>query len=464
MSMTVRMTLMLAPVCAACATHDVVVGELDEIVALSAVPNHDLDLLFVIDNSESMADKQLALAQAFPRMADKLTQLDGGLPNLHIGVITSDMGTQGSAVATPGPDVPPVGAGGCSGVGQDGALQVHGVDLGGQLFISDVEDASAPGGRARNYAGDLRDVVGNLLQVGSTGCGFEQHLAALRRSFATPANAGFFRPDANLGIVILADEDDCSLLDPRLLSSDSTELGPRQSFRCFDQGVICVPGASRTPGAKHDCMPRADGTLVESIGPFVAAVEAVKPDPRRVMVTAVVGDPAPVEVVLAPPSAGELPIPALVPSCTFDGPGGPERADPAVRLAAFVDRFAGRLPGSSLGSICSADLAGPVDAIARTARRMVGDPCIDTTGLADASSDPGIQPACEVSDVRDSDSAHPIALSRCTGDAATDCYAIAPDAARCPAGDDHLRLQLRRSTPAAVDTWTHVRCQRAPAS
>lgn len=463
MSMIVRMAVMLAPVCAACATHDVVVGQLDELVALPAVPNHDLDLLFVIDDSESMADKQLALAAAFPRMADRLAQLDGGLPNLHIGVVTSDMGTQGSAVAAPGPDVPPVGAGGCSGVGRDGALQVHGVDLGGQRFLSDVEDAAAPGGRARNYAGDLRDAVAALLQVGDTGCGFEQHLAALRRSFTNPANAGFFRPDANLGIVILADEDDCSMLDPRLMSNDAPELGPRQSFRCFDQGVICVPGASRTPGDKRDCVPRADGALIESIDPFVAAVAAVKPDPRRVMVTAVVGDPAPVEVVLAAPNAGELPIPALAPSCTFDGPGGPERADPAVRLAAFVDRFAGRLAGSSLGSICSADLTGPVDAIAQTARRMVGDPCIDTTGLADASSDPGIQPACEVLDVRDSDSAHPSSLPPCTSAAATDCYAIAPDAANCPAGDDHLRLQLRRSTPAAADTWTHVRCQRASA-
>ena len=58
--------------------------------------------------------------------------------------------------------------------------------------------------------------------------------------------AAFFRPEANLAIVILADEDDCSLLDPALLGT-SAELGPLSAFRCFEHGVVCDPDAPRSP-------------------------------------------------------------------------------------------------------------------------------------------------------------------------------------------------------------------------
>ena len=437
-----------------CNTTPYVVGDLHEVAALRAVPNRDLDLLFVIDNSPSMADKQAALADSFPRMIDKLSQLEGGLPNLHIGVITSDMGTQGASGA-PGPAFGVPGAGGCSGVGDDGALQHAGDPALPAAYIVDVADPAAPGFRMRNYSGELRDEVARLVQVGEAGCGFEQHLAALRRALGNPANAGFLRSEANLAVVILADEDDCSVHDAALFGNDPA-LGPLQSFRCFEHGVICDPDAPRTPGAKHACRPRDGAPLVEPVAPLVAAVLAAKPDPRQVMVAAVAGDPAPVSVVLD--SSAGAPIATLAPSCAFAGAAGAEHADPAVRLAAFLDGFPGR---SQLTSICSADLAAPLDAIGATARRLVGDPCIDTTALADTSPAPGLQPACDVFDLRDSAMNAPAVLPPC--DAATpDCYTLAADAAACPAGDDHLRLTLRRSRPAAADTWTHVRCQRAP--
>jgi len=452
--MIARLAACAVPVLAACNTTPFVIGDLHEVVALRAVPDRDLDLLFVIDNSPSMADKQAALADGFPRMIDRLAELDGGLPNLHIGVITSDMGTQGSA-APPGPPIGTLGRGGCAGLGDDGALRHAGDPALPGGFIVDVADPASAGGRARNYTGELRDEVMRLVQVGDGGCGFEQHLAALARAFSNPANAGFVRPDANLAVVVLADEDDCSLRDPALLGSDPA-LGPLQSFRCFEHGVVCDPDAPRTPGDKRGCRPRDDSALVEPVAPLVAALRAVKPDPRQIMVAAVVGDPAPVAVALtAQPGAT---LATLAASCTFDGPAGAEHADPAIRLAAFLAGFPGR---SQLTSICSADLSAPLDAIGATAKQLVGDPCIDTTALADTSPAPGVQPACDVFDVRDSAIDQPMLLPSCDSGAA-DCYTIAPDAAACPAGDEHLRLRLRRAASVAADTWTHVRCQRAP--
>jgi hypothetical protein len=436
-----------------CASGDVVVGGLQEVAVMPALPNRDLDLLFVIDNSPSMADKQVSLAESFPRMMQKLDQLDGGRPNLHIGVITSDMGTQGSAVAAPGPALGTLGAGGCAGVGGDGALNHLGDPSLTEGYLSDVATLD---GRAQNYAGTLADEFSRLARVGAGGCGFEQHLAAMRRSLVNPANAGFLRPEANLAVVILADEDDCSALDPALFGAAGAALGPLDSFRCFEQGVVCDPDAPRTPGDKHGCKPRAATTLVESVEPFVNALLAVKLDPRQIMVAGVIGDPGAVSVVPeAAPAGGAVKLAA---SCVFDDPAGPETADPAVRLAAFLGHFPGR---SQLTSICNHDLSGPLDAIGATAKRLVGDPCIDTTALADASPDPGIQPACEVTEVRDADPDHAASLPLCATAGAADCFTLVADAAACPDSAEHLRVRVQRAGAVTPDTWTHVRCQRA---
>src|SRR5258706_6680404 len=111
-----RTLLIFVLATAACSDTAIVVGGLQEVASMRASMNRDLDILFVVDSSPSMADKQLSLAQNFPRMIDVLAQLDGGLPNLHLGVVTSDMGTNG------GPAIGQVGNGGLAGVRDDGAL------------------------------------------------------------------------------------------------------------------------------------------------------------------------------------------------------------------------------------------------------------------------------------------------------------------------------------------------------
>jgi len=444
--------LLLVPLAlGACADSAIVVGGLQEVTRMRAIQNSNLDLLFVIDDSPSMSDKQAALAAAFPRMIDVLGTIDGGLPNLHIGVVTSDMGTSASGSAAPGPAVGQLGNGGCAGRGDDGQLQVtSGMSA---AFLSDV---AGNGTRERNYTGELRDVFGRLARVGAGGCGFEQHLSAMRSALTSTANTGFLRADANLAVVFLADEDDCSARSTALFGPDSAALGPLTSFRCFAHGVTCDQSSSEI-GAKTNCVPNATSSLLDDVAPFVDALLATKRDPRMVMVAAIVGDAAPVGVELRTPPGGGPAQAALSHSCAFSSIDGPSAADPAVRLAAFLDAFPGR---ATLTSVCSGDLANPLGVIGQSAKQLIGDPCLDTTLLADSSAEPGIQPSCEVVDIRDAQPEVPTSLAPCAP-GSSDCYDLIADQVACPTSTDHLRVKIKRATAVAEDTWTHVRCQKA---
>src|SRR5687768_16868137 len=63
-----------------------------EVMDIPAVLNNKIDLLFVIDSSLSMEDEQASLRANFSRMIAVLETIRGGLPDVHIGVITPDLG------------------------------------------------------------------------------------------------------------------------------------------------------------------------------------------------------------------------------------------------------------------------------------------------------------------------------------------------------------------------------------
>jgi hypothetical protein len=93
--------------------------------------NRNIDILFMVDDSGSMRQEQESLAANFPRFIEVLESIEGGLPNIHLGVISSNVGTG------------PVGGGGDSwaGNGDNGNLLVKDgcpALSGGDLFIKDV--------------------------------------------------------------------------------------------------------------------------------------------------------------------------------------------------------------------------------------------------------------------------------------------------------------------------------------
>jgi hypothetical protein len=334
----------------------------------------DIDILFVIDDSPSMADKQANIRANFPNFINVLASIEGGLPNVHIGIVSPDLGTKGAADAAPGPSIGQVGNGGCSGNGKSGNLQFSGAgaDLQG-TFISDVD--AGGGTRMRNYTGNLASVFDKMAALGSGGCGFEQPLEAMKRALDNnPANAGFLRPNAFLAVIFLTDEDDCSFAHSSLLAAADTTLGALQSERCTRFGVRCTTGgvttdAMHTVGTKSGCGPREDSAYTTSVASYVTFLKSLKTSSAKIIVAGIQGTATPFAIELRAPPGGGTAIPALAHSCSYVGANGPEVADPPARLQFFLDQFPNR---STFTSICQPDLSGGLQLIAELLKDALG--------------------------------------------------------------------------------------------
>jgi len=440
-----------------------------EIKDLPVVVNRNIDLLFLIDDSPSMADKQANLAANFPKLLGVLDTIQGGLPNVHIGVATSDLGTKGADDPQPGPSIGTPGNGGCIGLGKNGALQLSGAAVAAGTYLSDIQQAD--GARIKNYTGNLSDVFARMAKVGAGGCGFEQHLEAVRLALdpANPANTGFVRPDALLAIVIIADEDDCSVTHSSLFAAgDTGPFGPQQSFRCTRFGVVCdqngaTPDAMNAVGPKSQCHPDTDATYLTSVSTTAAFVKGLKSDPRNVIVAALAGTTEPFAVELRAPSGTAAPIPALAHSCVYvDGDGKPELADPAIRIKSFLDQFPDR---SAFAPICQQDLSGSLQQIGELLRTAIGDPCIEGK-LSDV--DPkaaGPQYDCAVSTVLNPATESEIVMPRCTPEdgSATNapCWHLVTDPASCPRSD-HLLVKIEGEEMLPRDAHVVAKCAIDP--
>jgi len=291
--------------------------------------NRDIDILFVIDNSGSMKEEQASLKQNFRRFMNELNNIEGGLPNVHIGVISTDVGAGDY--------------GGCERDGDRGILQnaPRGTcPTPTDRYIKNV--AGSNDERIRNYpiedGKDLSDVFSCIAELGTGGCGFEQTLESMRRALngSNSENAGFLRDEAYLAIIFITDEDDCStkdgsMFDPTQNSVDD-ELGPLSSFRCFDFGVKCDPDNPRTTGQKTDCRPREDSKYMYPVQEYIDFLKGLKDDPDKVIVAGIIGNPDPVRVDLDGDNN-----PTLQPSCGDPAIG--KNADPAVRIATLLDAF-----------------------------------------------------------------------------------------------------------------------------
>lgn len=182
-----------------------------------------LDLLLMVDNSSSMADKQNALSNTVADLVAGLSNVE----DLHVGVITSSLGSHGATL--------------CEGT--------EAADDQGHLI------GKRPRGAALNlpqgfYAWTpaegtdaLRTEAQAMVQaVGQDGCGLEAQLEAVYRFLADPyppesivlepcqggaqcatpqgidqellaERAAFLRPDSAVAVVVLTDENDCSIRD-----------------------------------------------------------------------------------------------------------------------------------------------------------------------------------------------------------------------------------------------------------
>jgi hypothetical protein len=420
-------------------------GGRTEVARVPVTPNRDVDLLFVIDDSPSMLDKQANLKAAFPAFIAEVNRLEGGLPNVHIGVVTSDLGSKGSLDAAPGPGIGS-GPGSCAGEGKSGNLQTNGSTLINGSFITDV--ANGGGGRTTNYTGTLADAFAAIASVGAGGCGFEQHLEAAKRALSNnPANAGFLRSNAGLAVIVLADEDDCSMSHSTLLSSDVTMYGPLQSFRCTRFGVTCDVGGTTSDemnmlGPKSSCHSTVGSAHLTNVADYASFFSGLKPDARYITFAAIAGPSTPVIVEERVPPGGGTAINAVAHSCQYTGATGPEVGDPSVRIQELASLF----PGSTFEDVCSPSLSQQLIEVGRAVRALVGDTCLrkDIATPADCV-------------VIDQVGTNKTVIPKC-GSASTDCYTLVADPTRCST-PSHLRLEITRSSAPPANTVTVVSCK-----
>jgi len=376
----------VVPVLSACAARSLEPPELvPEPTGYGRGPvvlNRNVDLLFLVDDSSSMGASQQSLLRNFPVLMTALENMPGGLPNVHIAVVSSDMGAGDGSIA--GCDA----SGGKKGVFQytaRGACTATGLEP-GATFISNI-------GGVKNYTGNLPDVFTCMAALGETGCGFEHQFAAITRALgadgqaAPPENQGFLRPDAYLAIVMITNEDDCSapagslLFDTTSNSTLASVLGPVSNFRCNEFGHICdgAPPSRLAPGndvtatqTYANCVSAEGSGHLLTVADTVARIKALKPDPdNQIIVAGITGPEVPYAVRWKEPAVTDSgPWPTISPACSA---ADRSFADPSVRTSQFLRQFG---PNGLLLPICADDFAPALRRIADKIIDRLSKPCI----------------------------------------------------------------------------------------
>jgi hypothetical protein len=371
-----------------------------------------LDLLFMIDDSYSMAPLQMKFADAFPSVLQSfLTDPTTGRPaDLHVAVVSSSLGggawgnvNQCASGSHPGDD------GGIFQQGMGGARNglCTGLNSGETYLVTGDGDTVSP-----NFSGDIGSVFSCMALLGDQGCGFESQFESVQYALTRaqlpkglapagdPDNGGFLRADARLAIVMLTNEDDCSvppqslLLYPGVNSKlDPSGLGALQSYRCNEFGHLCddpAGGFVKVP-PPHDidmaslgitlnaCESAEDNGKTESISypaggtdptmghlvtvaSFVAFLKGLKPDPRDVFVAAIAGPPTPYLVVpYQNPAANNETDPMVQHSCLVTVGATTIYGDPSVRINQWVGNFGAN---GFFQSICAADFSPTLTSLA----------------------------------------------------------------------------------------------------
>ncbi|HKP61144.1 MAG TPA: hypothetical protein VJV78_30645 [Polyangiales bacterium] len=232
------------------------------------------DLLFVVDNSGSMRQEQAALREQFPKLIQVLvTGLKSSgerfppLRDLHLGVVSSDMGLAGIPNNFPGCNTQRHINGGDDGVLLHPGNTGPGCQAEYPPWLAYTQGKDDPQKTAANF--------GCIAALGTTGCGFEQQLEAGLKALwpknyvdadgnvyppeknpilflsttnegrfghgdvpvTQGGNGGFLRANSLVAIVIVTDEEDCSSKNTGHFLSTNDPANPLSkqgiNLRCF---------------------------------------------------------------------------------------------------------------------------------------------------------------------------------------------------------------------------------------
>jgi hypothetical protein len=402
-----------APVITACNSYSLSPPEVDPISQSDRrrVVNakRELDILFMIDDSASMEQEQANLSKNFEHFMRELETIEGGLPDVRIGVVTSNVGASGL--------VEPVS---CQGLGDAGRFQVDRVlppPAPGKPSVKTMTNCGLSDGAKFIWANDrgastnlvpgksLTDVFSCLAERGIGFCGFEHQLESVRRALTpradqNPGNLGFIRPGAHLAIVIITDEDDCSGPEDAGDFYTSPRDGQAASYRCATEGHVCNGQAPPASGAfsasLEDCAPSDKGRLLP-IPALVEQIKAQKPGAEdKIIVSAIAGWPLPGQGANPKYAVGPVgetkPEQDILPICKSANGA----AAPALRINKFVKSFGDR---GQMYSICQDDFSPVLREIGKAIGKLLQPSCLEKP-VADRDPAPGVQPECVVTERR----------------------------------------------------------------
>jgi len=414
--------------------------------------NRAVDLLFVVDNSGSMALPQARLSQAIGALVGVFEAPDIRA-DYRIGVTTTDSGNPRCPAAVFKPEAGNLVLSSCLDRIEQGEFIFNSEDFSTACTdqcskrdsdmsvlatATEVDEQEQPRRWVERIAGQLNisgaDAVEALqcyLPQGVAGCGFESHLEsmylALAAAMATNSknNYGFVRQAAQLAVVFVSDETDCSynqstkdiFTTNKVFWNDPVNDTAPTSGLCWRAGVACSGGpgvysechaenfdASASPGASDQ-----DAVLqpVSKYVDFLKSIEQQKQEidgDQRVKVSLLTGVPPGYDRFSAEIGYEDSLDPeyqmnfGIGPGCVLNDPKLPAGwgAVPPVRERELAEAFVDQ-PGEQrrLYSLCDADYSAALAEIGAE--------------IADA-----IEPACMPNCVRDMDTGTAVLDPSCT--------------------------------------------------
>jgi len=248
-----------------------------------------VDILIMLDNSSSMGEEQAILATQFFNLINALINpvsddICEAADNVRIGMVSSDMGLQyGDNGNLPGSKYQDMFS--CGGRGDNGKFQTYDssatIDIQPGAVRCKEDAAQCPTGwtcenmdnmgigTCEPAQGDGKDqacpsITGSYLEtesgeqnplvsfqvscmanLGIEGCGFEQQLKAV--DVGLTSNGSFIRDDALLAVIVISDEEDCSIMVEDLFDEDELNDVSRPNH----VNVACGRHEDHLYGADH---------------------------------------------------------------------------------------------------------------------------------------------------------------------------------------------------------------------
>ncbi|HEX7507797.1 MAG TPA: hypothetical protein VF550_13560 [Polyangia bacterium] len=485
-------------------------------IKIAVSPQRLLDLVFMIDNSPSMAPKQKKMNDNFPKLIAALEDpADKTLPDLRVAIIDSDLGTRNQYTSgSCGPKTLP-----------DGSSSVYG-DLGRFQMIDatncGVTNANATyleytKGAPVNFKGDINTVFACLAKgLGTLGCGEEHQLQAFE--FALVADGLgkinddqhlMLRPNAYLGLVFLTDEDDCSAAPHDGMFGEKSELRDESaSLRCYSRSHACNnsnltsdsgpgyptskafnalfkdcsarmdtcdyspqnPGDPNSPLKTDNSQPTPQCSPLKSIKDLANEIKSRKEDPaNQILVAGIFGYPlSDADMATAPYKIDKIPNPN-----TYDPDAAGIGATAGLRNAAFIDEFGAN--GLKF-SICQTDFSASMKTIGDTIAKKLQNLCVPyqlwkdpTTQKYDcrvAYRKPVVDPKTNALSYDESADGLPMCEAGATsGNVTEDCWVVGKDPTKCPTAYNNQIVTVLRTAeeikkgPLDAGTLINMQCR-----